>query len=191
MAHAPANFPLDNKTLNVPILCAAGGLALAVAAQHLASPLESTAELGPFLLTRASLAMVGLTSLYMFFELVRQGWMAWQQPAQALGVCRSASFASFLLGLISVAISDSSSPSPWSVVLCVLGLMGFFAVIFLGPTDTVSQEPVYDPGPEEQYGAPNERGSLPSVYEPQAPLVRPRPRLDPRTLPPLFETDPL
>ncbi len=193
MAHPPANFPSDNTTLNVPILCAAGGLALAVAAQHLASSVKST-WLGPFL-AELSLIMVVLTSLYMFFELARQGWMAWQQPAQALGVCRSASFASFLLGLISVAVSDNSSPSPWSVILCVLGLMGFFAVIFLGPTDTVSQELAYDPGPEEQYAALNKRGSQPPFYEPEgelvAPPARPRPRIDPRTLPPLFETDPL
>jgi len=192
MAHPPANFTLDNTTLNVPILCAAGGLALAVAAQHLASSVASTG-LGPFFLTKVSLAMVVLTGLYTFFELVRQGWMAWQQPAQALGVCRSASFASFLLGLISVAVSDNSSPSRWSVILCVLGLMGFFAVIFLGPTDTVSQELAYDPGPEEQYATPNKRGSLPPVHQGElvAPSARPRPRIDPRTLPPLFETDPL
>jgi len=208
MAHPPAASTsryTTNVALNFPILCAAVGVALAVAAEHLTSPpVSSTPATNSFFgqfLHGASFAIVLITAAYALFELIRQGRMAWQQPALAHGICRSASFAGFLLGLISVAISGSQSFPPISlgIGLCVLALIGFLAITFLGPTETVNQKPMHDPGQVGPYPADYFHpysGSLPATYDPdmsgvEAPLAQRKPRIDPSTLPPLFETDPL
>jgi len=210
MAQPPAASTSGNTTnvaLNVPILCVAIGVALAVAAEHLTSPPASSTPatnsfFGQFPHV-ASFAIVLITAAYALFELIRQGRMAWQQPALAPGICRSASFAAFLLGLISVAVSDTRSQSLLStslgIGLCVLALIGFLAITFLGPTEMVNQKPMHDPGQVGPYPADYFRpysGSLPVTYDPdmsgvEAPPAQRKPRIDPSTLPPLFETDPL
>ena len=192
--------------VNIPILCAAGGVALAVAAEHLTSPpASSTPATNSFFsqfLHGASFAIVLITAAYALFELIRQGRMAWQQPALAPGICRSASFAAFLLGLVSVAVSDTSYqsflPISLGIGLCLLALIGFLAITFLGPTEPVTQEPMRDPGQGGSYPLDyfrNYSGPLPPTYNPdmrgETPPVQRRPRIDPSTLPPLFETDPL
>jgi|GEM_PF-1448610 len=207
MAHPPAASTSGNTTnvaLNVPILCAAVGVALAVAAEHLTSPPASStpatnSSFGPFL-HGASFAIVLITAAYALFELIRQGRMAWQQPALAPGICRSASFAAFLLGLVSVAVSDSQSLPSTSlgIGLCLLALIGFLAITFLGPTGTATQEPMRNPELGGSYPVDHFRnypGPLPPTYDAdmrgEAPPTQRRPRIDPSTLPPLFETDPL
>jgi hypothetical protein len=203
MATPSDNVTSGNTTiLNVPILYAAVGVAVAIITERLADSKASSAF--DLFLSGVSLGMVLITTTYALFVLIWQGWRIWQEPAQAAGICRSATFAAFLLSLVMVESSGQLTPAAGlSLCLGVLALMGFVAVSIPGsgngkPGGTVSTEGHVEQcqavAVGEQQTARN-HSYMPAVRYPEtrtpAPLLLHSSSIDTSNLPPLFDKDPL
>ena len=179
-----------NITMNASILFAAIGVAVAIVAEHVATEIK----LPPFV----SMILIGvilITVVYALFQLIQQWFATRSEAAKAPGVYRSAITGSFLLCLVSLILTDNSIPGLRLVVagiaLCVMAFLAFLVITWFSFDDTTMAGTSFDPKdvlpPIEPFYVDQD---TPKVRK-SGQLPQNKQTVDPGTLPPLFEQDPL
>lgn len=196
----------SNATFNISILAAAAGVALAVVAQHLAAGMTS------ILIHTAIYLLLLLTTAYALFALVWQGMTIWSDVEQAPAVYRSTIASGFLFSLVAIAVTDNNTQNSrfilFGIGLCFIGLISLFMILIVGGSEQVTLDTISPPISDNRYA--------PSPIQPDPQLARTlsgtssgsqlgidngirnrpvtpphRPLVDPGSLPPLFQDDPL
>ncbi len=183
--------------VNVPLLLALIGVVLTTLTEYIVVSYQEVSPLLSFL-HYPTLFLLFITLVYMIVQFIQQGSAAIQDRAIVYGIGTSTLLGCFLLGPIGLAMVFSNPANLRFIsVIIVLSLGALIALLINAPsseqTRLLAQRST--PAPAEVFRPPagmaTESQPTHVQYMAEAPTIRRKPRIDPATLPPLFEADPL